>query len=107
MAHRQTRTQMRTHTHSHPHHHSEGFEKKVSNRLSKAVGHLNKVKRMVEDDHMDCTEVLVQLLAVKSAIESTGKFILKEHMSHCIIDAAKEGDEDTIMDLNKLIDSFL
>lgn len=88
------------------HHHSPEFSKKASNRLSKAIGHLGKVKKMVEEEK-DCVEVLTQLLAVKAALDSTGKYILKEHMTHCIYDAVKEGDYKGVADLEKLIDSYL
>ncbi len=92
-----------THKHSH---HSPEHKKKVTNRLSRAIGHLESVKRMVENDR-DCAEVLVQLMAVKSALESTGKVILKEHMSHCIKDAMEQGDFETIEEIEKSIDYFL
>ena len=62
---------------SHIHHHSDLHKKEVSNRLARAIGHLQKVKQMVEDDE-DCSDVLIQLAAVKSAINNTGKVILKD-----------------------------
>ena len=43
-------------------------KKKVMNRLSRAIGHLEAVKRMVERDE-DCSEVLIQLAAVRSAMD--------------------------------------
>ncbi len=61
---------------------------------------------MVEDDR-DCTEVLVQLAAVRSAINNCGKEILKEHISHCIVDAVQQGDEKAISELNDAIDKFM
>lgn len=72
--------------HSHSHSHTQ--TKAVVNRLSRAIGHLESVKRMVEDGR-DCTEVLIQLSAVKSAINNTGKLILKDHIEHCIVHAPK------------------
>ena len=67
--------------HSHAHGHVHENQKAVINRLSRAIGHLEKVKRMVEEGH-DCSEVLVQLAAVRSALDNTGKVILKDHMRH-------------------------
>lgn len=90
----------------HQHKHSEEEKKVVLNRLSKAIGHLESVKRMVESDR-DCTEVLIQLAAVKSAIYNTGKVILKEHINHCIVHAVKEGDEQAIEELNQAIEKFM
>ena len=91
-----------THTHTHTHKNT----KAVVNRLSKAIGHLESIKRMVESGR-DCTEVLVQLAAVKSAINKTGNVILKDHIENCIVDAIQENDTEAIADLNKAIDSFL
>ena len=90
--------------HHHPHVHAN--KKAVSNRLARAIGHLEKVKRMVENDE-DCTEVLVQLAAVRSALDNAGKEILKEHLSHCIVEAVEDGDDNAILDLCDAIDKFM
>ena len=56
------------HGHEHPHVHGHVHDpeqtKKISNRLARAIGHLESIKKMVEDDR-DCSEVLIQLAAVK------------------------------------------
>lgn len=90
--------------HSHGHVHEN--QKAVINRLARAIGHLEKVKRMVEDGY-DCSEVLVQLAAVRSALENTGKVILKDHMRHCMVDAVAAGDHDAIDDLCDAIDKLM
>ena len=92
------------HSHSHPHVHEN--QKAVVNRLSRAIGHLDKVKRMVESG-ADCSEVLIQLAAVRSALDNTGKVILKDHMRHCMVDAVTAGDTDAIDDLCQAIDKFM
>ena len=85
-----------THSHGeHGHHHSHAQTKAVLNRLSRAIGHLESIKRMVEDGR-DCSEVLIQLSAVKSAINNTGKIILQDHIEHCIVDAVEHGDREAI-----------
>ena len=83
------------HAHGIPHSHGHVHEnqKAVINRLSRAIGHLEKVKRMVEEGY-DCSEVLVQLAAVRSALDNTGKVILKDHMRHCMVDAVAAGDQE-------------
>ena len=91
-------------THSHGHVHEN--QKAVVNRLARAIGHLEKVKRMVEEGY-DCSEVLVQLAAVRSAIDNTGKVILQEHMRHCMVEAVAEGDHDAIDDLCKAIEKYM
>ena len=92
------------HSHEHPHVHTN--TKAVVNRISKAIGHLESIKKMVEDGR-DCAEVLTQLAAVKSAINNTGNVILKDHLEHCIVDAVKGGDTAAIDELNKAIDRFM
>lgn len=91
------------HTHDHSHTHTQ--TKAVINRLARAIGHLESVKRMVEDGR-DCTEVLIQLAAVRSALNSTAKVILKDHLEHCINDA-DNGDVDQLAALNEAIDKFM
>ena len=92
------------HSHTHPHTHEN--TKAVINRLSRAIGHLEKVRQMVEEGR-DCSEVLVQLSAVKSAITNTGKLILKDHLEHCMVDAIEEGDFEAIEELERAIDQFI
>ena len=90
--------------HSHGHVHEN--QKAVINRLARAIGHLEKVKRMVEEGS-DCSEVLVQLAAVRSAIDNTGKVILQDHMRHCMVDAVAAGDADAIEDLCHAIEKYM
>ena len=59
------------------------------------------------EDGRDCSEVLIQLSAVKSAINNTGKIILQDHIEHCIVDAVEHGDRDAIKELEKAIDRFM
>ena len=94
------------HDHGHGHTHSHENTKAVLNRLSRAIGHLQSVKRMVEEGR-DCSEVLVQIAAVRSAIDNTGKVILQDHLKHCIVEAAQEGDRQAIDDLCRAIDKYM
>ena len=91
---------------SEQHVHFHENQKAVINRLARAIGHLNKVKRMVEEGH-DCADILVQLAAVRSAIDNTGKVILNDHIRHCMVDAVQLGDESAIDDLCEAIDKFM
>ena len=98
------------HAHGIAHHHGHGHvhenQRAVINRLARVVGHLEKVKRMVEEGY-DCSEVLIQLAAVRSALDNTGKVILKDHMRHCMVDAVAAGDMEAIEDLCEAIDKFM
>ena len=80
--------------------------KNVVNRLSRAIGHLESVKRMVEEEK-DCAEVLIQLSAVRAAINRAGQILLKDHIGHCVADALETGDRETLEKLNQAIDQFL
>lgn len=90
----------------HGHTHSHAHTKAVLNRLSRAIGHMESIRRMVENGR-DCSEVLIQLSAVKSAINNTGKIILQDHIEHCIVDAIESGDHEALEELNKAIDRFM
>ena len=102
--------------HNHTYHHTHGIththgqvhdnQKAVINRLARAIGHLEKFKRMVEEG-ADCSQVLVQLAAVRSAIDNTGKVILQDHLRHCMVDAVAAGDQEAIEDLCKAIDKYM
>ena len=104
------------HSHTHPHDpdhaepgahgHVHANTKAVLNRLARAIGHLESVKKMVEDGR-DCSEVLIQIAAVRSAINNIGKVILQDHIQHCIVDAVEEGDDNAILDLCDAIDKFI
>ena len=90
----------------HGHHHSHTQTKAVVNRLSRAIGHLESVKRMVENEQ-DCAEVFIQLAAVRAALNNTGKILLKDHIEHCLVEAVENGDMASIDRLNKAIELFL
>lgn len=95
-----------SHGHAEGHGHTHANTKAVLNRLSRAIGHLESIKRMVEDGR-DCSEVLIQLSAVKSAINNTGKVILKDHIEHCMVEAVENGDHQAIEELTEAIDRFI
>ena len=107
---------MEDHSHDHAYLHAHGIahshghvhenQKAVLNRLARAAGHLEKVRRMVEEGH-DCSEVLVQLAAVRSALDNTGKVILKDHLRHCVVDAVAAGDHSAVADLCDAVARFM
>ena len=104
--HEQDHAYMHAHGLTHSHGHVHENQRAVVNRLARAMGHLEKVKRMVEEGY-DCSEVLVQLAAVRSALENTGKVIWKDPMRPCMVDAVTAGDEDAIDDLCDAIDKLM
>ena len=83
----------------HGHVHDPEQTKKISNRLARAIGHLESIKKMVEDDR-DCS-------AVESAIRSTSRQILRNHMETCVTAAIQQNDEETLSELYRAIDELL
>ena len=97
------------HSHSHgihSHTHDPAEIRKIVNRVSRSIGHLESVKRMLEDGR-DCSDVLIQLSAVEAELNSTGRALLKQHMEHCIVEAVQENDTETLTKLNTVIDRFM
>lgn len=95
-----------THTHEHEHSHTHGHHhentKAVLNRMSRAIGHMEAVRTMIEDGR-DCSEVLIQIAVVRSAINNIGKIILEDHINHCVVDAVETGDTQVLKDLEEAI----
>ena len=86
--------------------HGNENTKAVLDRLSRAAGHMNAVKRMVEEGR-DCSDVLIQIAAVRAELANAGKLLLKDHIAHCIADAVRENDDAAIEKLNGAIDKLL
>ena len=106
LSHEELHQQGVPHEHSHGHVHSHQHTRAVVNRLARAIGHLERVKAMVEEGR-DCSEVLIQLAAVRSALNNTGKVILKDHLEHCIVEAVEEHDMAAIEELNRAIEQYM
>lgn len=94
------------HTHTHTHHHDPASTKAIVNRMNRAIGHMESVRNMVADDR-DCSEILIQIAAVRSAINNIGKLILEDHINHCVVDAIETGDEEVLAELREAIDKFM
>jgi len=87
--------------HRHEHHQS------VVNRLARIEGHVRAVKRMIEAE-TPCPDVLVQIAAVRSALNSVGRIILEDHLKSCMVTAIQQGDfEQAFLDLRSSLDQFI
>ncbi|NDI35520.1 metal-sensing transcriptional repressor [Chengkuizengella sediminis] len=80
--------------------------KSIVNRLARIEGHVRSVKEMAGTGR-DCGDLLIQLAAIRSALDNCGKLILKDHLEGCVVEAIKEGDEKVIEKLNDAIDKFI
>lgn len=92
---------------THPHVHSEETLRRIVNRLSRVEGHIRGIKMMVQESR-PCPDVLVQIAAVRGALDRVSRIILDEHLTECIARAAKEGNiEAEIEELKSALDRFL
>lgn len=96
------------HKHSaHFHVHSEESLRPLINRLSRIEGHIRGVKTMLQESR-PCPEVLVQIAAVKGALDRVARMILDEHLSECVARAARDGNiDEEIEELKAALDRFL
>jgi DNA-binding FrmR family transcriptional regulator len=91
----------------HSHVHSEESLRRIVNRLSRIEGHIRGIKTMVQESR-PCPDVLVQIAAVRGALDRVARLILDEHLTECIARAAKEGNiEVEIEELKAALDRFL
>ena len=89
------------------HVHDEESIRRIVNRLSRIEGHVRGVKRMVQEQE-NCPDVLVQLAAVRGAVDKVSRLILDEHLSQCIARAAQQGNiEKELAQLQAALNRFL
>jgi CsoR family transcriptional regulator, copper-sensing transcriptional repressor len=96
---------MGTDNHQHNHNHKE--RKNVINRLSRIEGHVRGVKQMAIEGR-DCPDILLQIAAIRKALDNTAKLIFTDHMENCLVDAVHQGNEqEVIKDIKKALDNFI
>lgn len=86
--------------------HNHPQRKQIINRMARIVGHANAVKRMCEDGK-ECTDILIQIAAVRSALNNVGKLILEDHVNHCVYEAVENNDNEALEKLHDAIDKFV
>jgi DNA-binding FrmR family transcriptional regulator len=70
----------------HAHHHT----KSIADQLARTGGHIASIKRMVEGGR-SCPDILIQLAAVRSAIDRASRLVLEDHIESCLRDATLNG----------------
>jgi CsoR family transcriptional regulator, copper-sensing transcriptional repressor len=91
----------------HRHIHSEESQRRIVNRLSRLEGHIRGIKAMVQEGR-PCPDVLVQIAAVRGALNRAGRMILDEHLTECVARAAEAGTIDAeLEELKAALDRFL
>jgi CsoR family transcriptional regulator, copper-sensing transcriptional repressor len=92
---------------AHAHVHSEESLRSIVNRLSRIEGHVRGIKTMVQESRA-CPDVLVQVAAVRGALQRVARIILDEHLTECVARAAEAGNiEVEIAELKAALDRFL
>jgi DNA-binding FrmR family transcriptional regulator len=96
-----------SHTHNHAGEDHHRYRKSVVNRLARIEGHVRSVKDMASQGR-ECGDLLIQIAAIRSALDNCGKLILKDHLEGCVIEAAKSGTEQEVLkQLNEALDKFI
>lgn len=91
------------------HQHTHKSDKEIIIRMNRIIGHTNSIKKMIEE-HRDCSDILIQIAAVRSALNNAGKILLKDHISSCLVDTFKSDELtrlNSIKSLNEAIDRYL
>ncbi len=81
---------------------SEENIKLLKDRLSRIEGQVKGIQRMIEEGR-DCNEILIQISAVKSALDATAQKLLELHIEHCVKPSAKEGNLEYIDEFLEMI----
>jgi len=77
-----------------PYHHKKD---ELVKRLNKVEGQIKGIKKMIEDDKY-CVDILIQIAAVRSALNKVGSIILKEHVKGCVKDSVNKDNSEEILD---------
>lgn len=87
-------------------HHTEQMKDNLTKRLNRIEGQIRGVKAMIEKDTY-CDDVLNQIAAAQSALNSVGKLLLEGHLKSCVIERIQAGESEVIDELlitvNKLM----
>ena len=76
----------------------EEMTKKLYTRLNKIEGQVRGLKKMVENDAY-CPDILIQVSAVTSALNSFSKVLLEAHIKGCVINDILNGKTETVEEL--------
>jgi DNA-binding FrmR family transcriptional regulator len=79
----------------------------VADQLARTAGHVTSVKRMIEGGR-PCADVLIQLAAVRAAIDRASRLVLEDHVESCLRGAASNGmADDEWARLKEALDTFI
>ena len=81
-------------------------EQDLQDRLSRIEGHVRGVKRMLAE-HRDCESLLIQMAAIKAAVNQVTIKLLEEHMDTCVADCVAKGDVEALHRLKRALATVL
>jgi len=79
-------------------HHPEAVKTDLIHRLNRIEGQIRGIKGMVDKD-IYCDDIITQLSATQSALNSVAKVLLQGHLKGCVVDRLAEGDEEVLNEL--------
>ena len=79
---------------------------KIHSRLSRIMGQVKAIDRMIDDDKIPCEDIISQVSAAKSALNKVAQILLEGHIQHCLRDAYAAGDEQRLENFTKAIERF-
>ena len=85
---------------------SEQLKADVTRRLNRAIGQLNGIKTMVEEDRY-CGDVLTQLAAVESAVKAVSREVMQDHLETCVVERVQAGDTEFVDEVMGLFKKFM
>jgi DNA-binding FrmR family transcriptional regulator len=80
--------------------------KALMNRLNRIEGQVRGVKNMLEQNAY-CTDIMTQVAAINSALNSFNKVLLENHMKTCMIKEIREGNEDALEELLPVLQKLM
>lgn len=85
---------------------SDALKADVTRRLNRAIGQLNGIKTMVEEDRY-CGDVLTQLAAVESAVKAVSREVMQDHLETCVVERVQAGDTEVVDEVMGLFKKFM
>ncbi|MGD6804651.1 metal-sensitive transcriptional regulator [Rossellomorea aquimaris] len=76
-------------------HHSDKVKSNLVTRLNRIEGQIRGIKRLIENDTY-CDDVITQISATQSAMNSVAKLLLEGHMKTCVLERIQEGDTEVL-----------
>ena len=86
--------------------HPESVKKDLTTRLNRIEGQIRGIKRMIDEDTY-CDDVITQLAATQSALNSVAKILLDGHVRGCVVERIQEGEMEVVDELITTIQKLM